>query len=83
MKKTFTIILLILSGVLILDSLNAGEAMFMFLLAGVIPGTNSSLSGNATLALFGGLMGFVLARIVARFIILATTKRSAAASHPA
>jgi len=81
MKKTFTIILLILSGILILDSLNAGEAVFMFLLAGVIPGTNSSLSGDTTLALFGGLMGFVLARIVARFIVLASTKRSTPASH--
>ncbi len=76
MKKTLTIILLILSGILILDSLNAGEAIFMFLLAGIIPGTNTSLSGATTLALFGGIAGFVIARIMVRVITASTTRRS-------
>lgn len=81
MKKSITILLLILSGIIILDSLNAGQALFMFLLAGVIPGTDISLSSTTTLALFGGLMGFVLARVFMRLMILSLSKRSVAASR--
>lgn len=81
MKKSITILLVILSGIMILDSLNAGQALFMFLLAGVIPGTDISLSSSTTLALFGGLAGFVLARVAMHLIAISTAKRSAVSSQ--
>jgi hypothetical protein len=62
MKKALTILLLILSGIIILDSLNAGHAVVMFLLAGVIPGTNIIMSADQTLELFTLLIGFTLSR---------------------
>lgn len=71
MKKIITLILIALSGIMILDSLNAGEALFMFVLAGIVPGTSLSISGTTMLALFGGLIGFVLSRIVARITFAA------------
>lgn len=64
MRKTTTIILTVLSGLMILDSLHVGHAVTMFLLAGVIPGTNLVLSPTVTLELFALLLGFVLSRIV-------------------
>jgi hypothetical protein len=41
----------------------------MFFLAGVIPGTNFSLSAQAMIELFALLTGFVVARLVIRFFI--------------
>lgn len=64
MRKSIIITCLILSGVIILDSLHAGHAFMMFLLAGVIPGTGISLSPTVTLELFALLFGFALSRIV-------------------
>lgn len=50
MKKALTILFLSLSAILILDSaLNAVHALMMFLLAGVIPGTNIAISGDRML----------------------------------
>lgn len=63
MKKTFTTIFVIASLVLILDSMNTGQAVAMFLLAGVIPGTSLVMSADHMLGLFAGLIGFVMARI--------------------
>ncbi len=65
MKKVVTIISLILSALLILDTMNAGHALMMFLFAGVIPGTNSSISADTMLALFALLAGFTLSRVTA------------------
>ena len=48
---------------LILDSMNAGYAVTMFLLAGIVPGTNIAVSATEMLALFALLIGFVLARV--------------------
>jgi len=70
MKKAVTIICLSLSAILILDSVNAGHAVFMFFLAGVIPGTNMAISADSMLLSFTFLTGFTLSRIiinVARF----------------
>jgi len=63
MKKTITIISLILSAVLILDTMNVWHALFMFYLAGEIPGTRSSVSASIMLQVFALLIGFVLARL--------------------
>ncbi len=49
---------------MILDSLNAGHALMMFLLAGIIPGTSISLSADVMMQFFALLIGFVLARLV-------------------
>lgn len=63
MKKTLTIIFTILSLVIILDAFNAGEALFMFYLAGVIPGTDLAINANRMLEIFTLLIGFTLSRI--------------------
>lgn len=64
MRKAVIITTTILSGLMILDSLHAGHAFMMFLLAGIIPGTTLSLSPTMTLELFALLFGFVLSRVV-------------------
>ena len=64
MKKTLTLIFTILSLMIILDSLNVGEALFMFYLAGVIPGTNQVVKADRMLEIFTLLIGFTLSRIV-------------------
>lgn len=66
MRKFIITTSLILSGLIILDSLNAGHALVMFFLAGVIPGTSLALSAEAMMQLFALLFGFVLVRIVIR-----------------
>lgn len=66
MKKAATIILVALSALLILDSMQAGQALMMFLLAGIIPGTSVVMSGSAALSLFASLAGFTVARLSSR-----------------
>lgn len=66
MKKLITIILTALSILMILDSMQAGQALMMFLLAGVIPGTNIVISGSTALSVFSGLLGFTAARLYSR-----------------
>jgi len=68
MKKAIIITCVILSGFLILDSINAGHALMMFLLAGVIPGTNIALSADRMMEGFALLTGFVLARVVTSLV---------------
>ena len=63
MKKTITIICIILSSILILDSMDAWHAIAMFYLAGEIPGTHQSLNAGTMMELFALLIGFVIARI--------------------
>lgn len=70
MKKSLTIIFTTLSLLLILDSMHFGDALMMFLLAGVIPGTNSSLDGAQMLELCLLISGFVFARIMMHFVRL-------------
>ena len=72
MKKAITIICLILSAILILDSFNAWHVIAMFYLAGEIPGTRTSISAGTMLEVFALLTGFVVARIMSRaFLSLA------------
>ena len=63
MKKAITIICIILSAILVLDSMNMWHAFAMFYLAGEIPGTRQSLSATTMMQLFALLIGFVIARI--------------------
>jgi len=62
-KKTVTIIFIILSAVLILDSMDFAHALAMFLLAGIIPGTNIVISATVMLEFFALVIGFVIARV--------------------
>lgn len=70
MRKTVIIICTVLSLGIILESLNAGHALVMFLLAGVIPGTDIALSANRMLELFTFLIGFTLSRVTFNLIRL-------------
>lgn len=70
MKKALTILFLSLSAIIILDSLNAVHALMMFLLAGVIPGTNITVSGDRMLEIFTVLIGFTLSRVTLNLIHL-------------
>jgi hypothetical protein len=63
MKKILTITCLALSAMLILDSMNVWHALFMFYLAGEIPGTKSSVSPTIMLQAFALMTGFVFARL--------------------
>ena len=64
MKKTIITLCLILSGLLILDSFHVGQAVVMFLLAGEIPGTSSSINAAVLLELYLIAAGFICSRIV-------------------
>lgn len=63
MKKAITIICIVLSAIIILDSFNAWHMVAMFYIAGEIPGTRTSLNASTMMSLFALLIGFVLARI--------------------
>jgi len=78
MKKALTILFLSLSIMIILDSLNAGHALFMFLLAGVIPGTNIAISASNMLEFFTLLIGFTLSRVTINLIRIAEANRGTA-----
>ena len=75
MKKAIVITCTALSALIILDSMNAGHALVMFLLAGQVPGTNLILSGARMMELFALLMGFVMARVTS-YIIRSLTQRT-------
>ena len=80
MKKKLTIIFTILSGILILDSMNVGHDLAFFFLAGIIPGTNIVLNADRMLEVFTLLLGFVLARVsihVGRAVSHSFTRESA------
>lgn len=68
MKKTFTIIFIVFSALLILDSMNAGHALTMFILAGIVPGTNIIVNANTMLTSIAGVLGFIVARTSIFFV---------------
>lgn len=53
------------SALMILDTMNAGHALVMFVFVGILPGTDISISASRMLEIFALLIGFTLARIVA------------------
>lgn len=82
MKQFFTTTFIILSVIIILDSMNFGHALMMFLLAGVLPGTTIVLSGEQMLQLFTIIFGFICARIVTRASAYAINRQTAQHSQP-
>ena len=80
MKKALTILFTALSVIIILDSLNAGQALVMFVFAGVIPGTNVAISAGNMLEFFTLLIGFTLSRIT---LILVRLSRADQPTTPA
>ncbi len=64
MKKAITIVALGGSLLIILGSFHVGEALTLFMLAGVIPGTNILISPTQTLVLIGLISGFALSRLI-------------------
>jgi len=68
MKKTIAIIFTLLSLLIILDSMNFGHAVMMFLLAGIIPGTNIAINGAQMLEFTTLVFGFIFARVTMYFI---------------
>lgn len=68
MKNTITVIAIILSLLLILDSFNFGHALMVFYLAGVIPGTNIAIDAARMLELFALIGGFTVARVMSYVI---------------
>jgi hypothetical protein len=64
MKKSIAIILTILSGILILDSFQAAQAVMMLVLAGEVPGTSIILSATTMLETCLLITGFVCARLM-------------------
>lgn len=68
MKNTITIIAIILSLLLILDSFNFSHALMVFYLAGVIPGTNIAIGAAQMLELFALIGGFTVARVTSYVI---------------
>lgn len=64
-RKTIITTCLILSGLIMLDSLNVGHILMMFFLAGVIPGTNIALSASTMMEVFTLLIGLVIGRLSA------------------
>ncbi|UTX51565.1 hypothetical protein KI440_01245 [Candidatus Saccharibacteria bacterium TM7i] len=63
MKKTLTLVFTLAACMLILDTFNAGHALAAFILAGVIPGTNITISATAMMMLYAVIAGFILARL--------------------
>ena len=64
MKTRITIILVALSALIILDTLNAGQAITAFVLTGAIPGTSVSISASAMLIFYALIGGFIFARLM-------------------
>ncbi len=76
MRKAIIITCLVLSGLMILDSMNVGPAFVLLIFAGVIPGTNIVLSAQTMMGLFALLTGFVLARIANYFFLMLFARMS-------
>jgi len=63
MKTTLTNLFLLLSAVVILDTFNAGHALMLFILAGIVPGTSIALSADSALAVILGIFGLLFGRL--------------------
>jgi|GEM_PF-1013928 len=72
MKKILPLLLTVLSLLMIFDSINLGHALVMFLLAGVIPGTNIAVGADHMLIGFALLIGFILSRLTVQLFALRT-----------
>lgn len=82
MRKGVIIFCLVISGIIILDSLNVGHAFVMFLLAGVVPGTNVIISAANMLEAFSLLIGFTLSRIAINLTRIVVAHRASLQAAP-
>lgn len=63
MKNALSTLFIALSLVIFFDVVNAGQALMLFLLAGVIPGTNIVISATQMLEMVMLLLGLVVGRL--------------------
>lgn len=84
MKKVVIITSLLLSSLLILDSMNVGSALVMFVIAGQVPGTNVSIDAGAMLFFFMLVGGIISGRLtsLAYSTLLKIRRQSARHSRP-
>ena len=75
MRNLIITICLGASFYMILDSMHAGHALVMFLLAGVIPGTNIIIEADRMFELFTFLTGFTLSRITLALVRYSVVRR--------
>lgn len=78
MRNFIIITCLGLSFYMILDSMNAGHALVMFLLAGVIPGTNIAIEAGRMFEFFTLLIGFTLSRVTLHLLRLSNVRQRVA-----
>lgn len=76
MRKTIITLSLIGSALIILNAFEAGHALMMFLMAGIIPGTNIVINADTMVFVFASAFGFVCARLT----VYAVTKMTAESS---
>ena len=85
MKKNVTIICILASLILILDSFNAGYALMLFFCIGVIPGTDIILTPTQMLTLITMLTIVVITRVgilpILRKMSLSNIKTKTIANH--
>ena len=84
MKKVIIITSLLLSSLLILDSMNVGSALVMFVIAGQVPGTNFSIDAGTMLFFFMLISGIIAGRLTSRAYatLLKIRRQSAQYSRP-
>lgn len=75
-KNHLSIVFVSLSGLLILASFNVGEAIAMFFIAGMIPGTSYSLDARIMLDIFLLIGGFTLSRLINGAIFSISSRRT-------
>ncbi len=66
MRKTINICTLLFLGWLIIDAFHITDAVLNFLLVGVVPGTNTSLSPTMMLAIMTAISGIIIFELLAR-----------------
>lgn len=78
MKHFIIIACIALSLIIFLDTVDAGHALVMFLLAGIIPGTNIAIEAGRMMELFALLIGFTLSRVTMSVARQTTNRRQLA-----
>ena len=67
MRNTVIITSLILSAILILDSMNAFNELIFFVIAGKIPGTDLYLEASLLLTIYALIAGIITGRLSVRY----------------
>ena len=81
MKKVITLLSLIGSGIIILDSFHVIDSLAAFLIAGLVPGTNIVLAPQQMLDIFVGAFGFMASRLALSAIRAHRTKLLSVERH--